>query len=450
MSKTSQPTILIIIGVTGDLSRRYLLPAIQALADAGELPKDFRILGVTRQAMKVSDFLQHVEGDHAYFKTNLELCTSVNLADKADYHLIDEHVKSIEAKFGGPAQRLFYLSIPPQVSQSVVELLGASDVGKAPNTKLLLEKPFGTDLGSAEELIANTEQYFEEDQIYRIDHYLAKEMTQNMLILREANPLLKRTWNCDFIESIEILAAESIDIEGRANFYEQTGALRDVMQSHVLQLAALTLMDDASEHLQTVPARRYEALRLLHIPRDDSIRHYVKRGQYDGYRQEVDNPKSNVETFVSIDAVSDDPRWKGVPIRLITGKALKQKQTSIRITYKSDAGYEPNQLLMHIQPDEGTELKLWAKTPGYEHRLHQHPLRFAYREHFSKLPDAYEQVILDAIHSNHSLFAGSGEIKESWRILEPVLRAWSMSNDDIISYKKGSDPLEILSSVAEH
>jgi len=446
MNKSSPPTILVIIGITGDLSKRYLLPAIQKLAEAGELPSKFQILGVTRQRVDATEFLKSIGQATDFLITNLQMCTGINLAHQEDYHVLTEHLVSIEQELGAKAQRLFYLSIPPHVSQPVVELLGTTGLSDIPNTKLLLEKPFGTDLVSAKELIEHTQRHFTEEQVYRIDHYLAKEMAQNMVVFREANPLFKRTWHGDFIESIEIMAAESIDIEGRVNFYEQTGALRDVMQSHILQLAALTLMDEATTAHRDISTRRLEALRQLHLRTDQPVETQVIRGQYEGYRQEVDNPKSNIETFISVDVVSDDPRWAGVPIRLLTGKALQTKQTQICITYKCDEGSEPNQLILHIQPNEGTELQLWAKAPGYEHKIQQQTLRFAYQDHFVKLPDAYEQVILDAIHSNHSLFASSDEIIESWRILEPVLHAWGMSTRDLVTYSKGSTSDDILSA----
>lgn len=435
---TKQPTILVIVGITGDLSRRYLLPSLEKIARAGALPETFRIVGVTRQEMTADNVLAGVDGPTDFLKDHLDMC-QVNLTKPGDYDRLKDHLLDIEKTFGGSAQRLYYLSIPPQASQPVVRLLGESGLSKVEHTKLLLEKPFGVDLGSAEELLAYTEQFFEEDQIYRIDHYLAKEMAQNLLVFRDANPLLRHTWNKDFIERIDIVTAESIDIEGRAGFYEQTGALRDVVQSHVLQLAALTLMDFSTVGESDIPNKRLAALRQLHIPPDRPVVDSVLRGQYEDYRQEVDNPHSTVETYVRLDLASTDPRWGGVPIRLTTGKALGARNTAIYITYKSDSGLEPNQLVLRVQPDAGIEFRLWAKAPGYEHKLVQQPLKFAYQDHYEELPDAYEQVLIDAINSSHTLFTSGDEVRESWRIIEPVQQSWSMHDGDLRFYPKGSD-----------
>lgn len=435
------PTTLIIIGITGDLSRRYLLPAIEQIAAAGELPADFRIVGTTRRAMTSNELLRQVNDQASFLSQHLEIC-QLDPTKKADYVALGKTLERIERTFGAPAQRLFYLSVPPQVSWPVVELLGASGLSDVQHTKLLLEKPFGTDLESADQLIAHTNRYFDEKQVYRIDHYLAKEMAQNLIVFREANPLLRHTWHKDFIERIDITVAESIDIEGRASFYEQTGALRDVMQSHGLQLAALTLMAFASDAVGDIPRRRLGALRQLHIPADHPNTKNVVRGQYEGYRAEVANPDTTVETFVRLILASSDPRWEGVPICITTGKALPEKQTIIRVTYRSDHdGLEPNRLTLRIQPDAGIELELWTKVPGYTHKLEKQALRFTYDGYkLPKLPDAYEQVLVDAIRSNHTLFASSDEVRESWRILMPVQDAWAYSTTDLVLYPKGGTP----------
>ena len=274
----SQPTILVIVGITGDLSRRYLLPSLARISRAGALSEQFHIVGVTRQDVSAAEVLEGVQGDTPFLQKTLDMC-QIDLSKIEDYEKLKQHLFNIEGASGGKAQHLYYLSIPPQAAQPVVRLLGESGLSKVKGTKLLLEKPFGVDLPSAEELLAYTEQYFSEEQIYRIDHYLAKEMAQNLLVFRDANPLLKHTWNKDFIERIDVVAHESLDIKGRAGFYEQTGALRDVMQSHVLQLAALTLMEPAVGATD-IPIKRLAALRQLHIPADRPITESVLRGQY--------------------------------------------------------------------------------------------------------------------------------------------------------------------------
>ncbi len=434
----TKPTILVIVGITGDLAKRKLLPAIAELALGGVIPDKFQVVGISRRPDVVLDDLTHDIENASYITEHTELF-QMNLGEEAEYHRLSERLHQIEDEFGEPAQRLFYLSVPPQASQHIIELLGSSSATTAGESKLLLEKPFGMDLASATELINHIDKYFAPEQVYRIDHYLAKEMAQNLITFREENVLFKNTWNKDFIKSIEITATEQIGIEGRVEFYEQTGALRDIVQSHLLQLAALTLMETPqTDELSQVPARRLLALQQLRIDPSQPITSLVKRGQYEGYREEVGNLDSVVETFVSLALQSQDPRWEGVPITIRTGKAMKDKNTEITITYQSPAGTEVNQLKLHLQPNEGVELCLWAKQPGYDQDIEKRSLQFTYTAN-ERLPEAYERVFLDAIKSDHSLFVTDEEILETWRILDPVQRAWSMSSHDVISYEPGTD-----------
>jgi glucose-6-phosphate 1-dehydrogenase len=431
------PTILVIVGISGDLAKRKLLPAIGEIAAAGVLPDKFRVVGVTRRDDVRLENLTGSTKNREFLHEHGELF-HMNLTEKADYQRLASHLLKIEKSFGTQAQRLFYLSVPPQVSQSIIEQLGTSGLAKAPNTKLLLEKPFGTDLASATELVQHIDQHFNSEQVYRIDHYLAKEMAQNLIVFRERNSLFKRTWNKEFIERLEIIASETLGIEGRATFYEQTGALRDVVQSHLLQLAALVLMKTPhAEKLAEVPNHRLAALQKLHAPAGD-VKSYAVRGQYATYQKEVSNPHSTVETFVSLTLESEDPRWEGVPITLIAGKALDIKTTEIRITYRKEHEYESNLLVLRLQPNEGVEIGLWTKKPGYEQQIEPHLLRFAYKDHFSVLPEAYEQVFLDAMRGDHTLFTTSEEVLETWRILQPVQEAWAMSDEPLQTYELGT------------
>jgi len=442
--KILKPTILIIVGISGDLAKRKLLPAISQMAAAGVLPDDFKILGITRQTNIDLEKLFTFSQDTEYLKNNLELF-SMDLLSPADYENLALKLKNLQQNFSAPAQYLFYLSIPPQVSRPIIELIGKSSLVKYPDLKLLLEKPFGVDLDSATELADHIDQYFTKDQVYRIDHYLAKETVQNLLVFREDNSLFKQTWNQKFISKIEIIASESIGIAGRADFYEQTGALRDLVQSHLLQLAALALMDSCSDNcLGDVPACRLKALQNLYISTAEPIINYVKRGQYVGYQDEVGNTSSAVETFVSLTLFSKDLKWAGVPIILSTGKALSEKFTGIKISYKKDKDNEANELILKLQPDEGVELGLWTKSPGYEYEVIKKSLKFNFAEHYLKLPEAYEQVLFNAINSDHSLFTSSGEVLETWRILNVIQKAWEMSADDLIYYQPGSDISQVL------
>lgn len=438
------PTLLIIIGITGDLSQRKLLPAIEQIAVAGELPDDFRVIGVSRKKEVTIDDVLPKDKPFSYLREHSEIF-HMDPTEEKDYQKLAAHLSSLEKKFGQPTQRIFYLSVPPQVSQSIIGFLGTSGIAALPQTKLLLEKPFGVDLASAKELVANIEKYFAADQVYRIDHYLAKETAQNIIVFRENNSLFKKTWNKDFIESIEITASEFIGIEGRKTFYEQTGALRDLVQSHLLQLAALTLMDTPrAGMLHEVPKHRLAALRHLVLPPHQEVNTFAKRGQYVGYAEEVENPGSTVETFVSLTLYSTDPQWVGVPITLTTGKSLSRKNTEIRVRYKKDQGYEANELVLQLQPDDGVQLFIWAKKPGYSHLVSSHSLRFDFKEFYSFFPEAYEQVLFSGLNSDHTLFASSEEVLETWRILDPIQKAWGLSTDDMVFYKPGSDVKDVL------
>ena len=435
------PTILIIFGISGDLARRYLLPAIGAIASAGMMPEQFHIVGLTRQSNIKIDFLLEKTSNTEYLRNHMDL-QQMDVTNINDYKKLGKYLKDLPARL--ESQYLFYLSVPPQVSRSIIELLGKSGLSKMGETKLLLEKPFGVNLENAEDLAKHIDQYFLPTQVYRVDHYMAKETAQNIIVFRDGNSLFKKTWNKDFIESIEIIASEEIGIEGRANFYEQTGALRDIVQSHLLQLLALTFMElPDDDKFSEVPRLRLETLKHLDI---SNIKKNAKRGQYEGYTSEVNNLESSVETFVSITLESSDPRWVGVPITLTTGKELKNKFTEIKILYKKDKEHESNELLLRLQPEEGIQFNMWAKHPGYERRISPHHLSFKFREHYDVLPEAYEQVLFNAINSDHSLFTTSDEVLEAWRILDALQKKWGKSGDGLIIYKKGSTINEVLTS----
>jgi glucose-6-phosphate 1-dehydrogenase len=438
MSNTYMPTIIVIVGITGDLAKRKLLPAIDQLAQAKVLPHHFRVVGITRQSDIQLDSLTKGIADSSFLQDHTELF-QMDVANPNEYDRLAAHLKQIEKEWDASAQRLFYLSVPPQVSQPIINCLGVSGLAKVNQTKLLVEKPFGVDLASATDLIGHINAHFAPEQVYRIDHYLAKEMAQNIITFREENVLFKQTWNNQYIQSIRITASEKIDIEGRAQFYEQTGALRDLVQSHLLQLAALVLMDvPALDKLAEVPQHRLKALQQLRIAPDKPVTESVKRGQYQDYRQQVDNPKSAVETFVALALQSTDPRWQGVPITLATGKAMKDKFTEIRITYKQDGEHEANELILHLQPDEGVEMCMWSKRPGYERQVDKRSLHFSYPSD-ERLPEAYERVFLDTIRSDRSLFVTNEEVLATWQILGPVQHAWTMDDSDLFFYPTGSD-----------
>ncbi len=444
-TETLPPAILVIFGITGDLAQRKLLPAIAQIDKHNQLPEEFKLLGISRRPVSADEVLSKS------CKSLLSMTElfQMNLEDHADYHKLKLCLAELSKNFKKPPQIIFYFAVPPAAILPIIRRLGASGLN-GEKTKLLLEKPFGVDYESAKELIAETDKHFKEEQAYRIDHYLAKEMAQNIAVFIGANALFRDIWNNRFISKIEIIASEQIGIEGRTGFYEQTGALRDFVQSHLMQLTALVLMKPCPDvfDFSDVSRRRLEALSAVK-PIQLGAAGQVLRGQYEGYQKEVGNPGSTIETFVALELESSDPTWTGVPIRLVTGKCLEQKFTEIRIYFKKTQAKEANLLTFRIQPREGIDVELWVKQPGYEHELKKLPLSFSYEQYFGdSQPDAYEQVLVDAMRGSQNLFASSSEILASWKILNPVLHKWSMDNSDLILYKPGSSYKQVLKSVS--
>ncbi len=417
-------TKLVIFGITGDLSRRKLLPALRQIITSGSFD-DLQIIGVSRRDVDLNVLLADLE--------ELKSRTSIHTMDLAEVSDYVDLKNAIDLK--GDEQLLVYLAVPPSAATQIVDFMGEAGVN-TPNVKILFEKPFGVDLLSAQEFIERTARYFDESQLYRIDHYLAKEMAQNIVTFRGGNALFGNIWNNNFIQSIEIVASESIDIEGRGQFYEQTGALRDVVQGHLMQLLALTLMDIPDDFdWNQLPDLRLRALEQLH--QVDPQKAY--RAQYEGYQEEAENPGSQTETFVSIELRSDQPRWLDVPIRLITGKALAEKTTEVQIHLKKIHEAQSNTVVFRIQPNEGIDIELFAKRPGYERTFESRHLELTFPED-TTFPDAYEQVLVDAIRSEKSLFTSSQEVIRSWEILAPLQQAWDMDNTPLPVYSKGTNP----------
>jgi glucose-6-phosphate 1-dehydrogenase len=440
-SENAPPTILVIFGITGDLSQRYLLNALSEIKKSGRLPEKFRIVGISRRDVNVEQTL----AGHADELRDLTEIFQMDLESLDDYHRLKDHVDEVATRLGESSQVIFDVVIPPDSVPGVIKLLGEAGLNQG-SAKLLLEKPFGTDLESSKELIENTTKYFSEQQTYRIDHYLAKENAQNIIVFISSNTLFRKVWNKEFIDYIEIVAAEEIGVEGRTAFYEQTGALRDFVQSHLMQLAALTLMEPYSDlfDFSDLSKRRAEVLRHLEISKAD-LGQTVVRAQYEGYHEEVGNLGSTIETFVALKLISNHQRWEGVPIYLATGKKLDQRLTQIRVNFRQTNNAEANTLIIRIQPREGIELDIWVKKPGYERQLEKKTLSFSYQQNFQdRLADAYEKVLVDAIRSDQSLFASSEEVIASWQILQPVLDYWKTNPDKLKIYKPGSSVEEIL------
>jgi glucose-6-phosphate 1-dehydrogenase len=435
MSQSLPSTTLAIFGVTGDLSKRKLLPALAEICQNSDIRAHLNILGISRREMSAAEILPASAKALAKQFSLLQM----DYDNEAEYKKLRTELDRLDSE-----QVIFYFAVPPEAGLPIVKHLGKARLNSS-KYKLLMEKPFGTDLESAKRLIRQIDNYFKEEQVYRIDHFLAKEMAQNITVFLGSNALFRDVWNNQFIERIEIVAEESLGVEGRANFYEQTGALRDIVQSHLLQLTALTIMEPCPDvfDFSMVRPRRLTALKQLEV----DFRQPVIRAQYRGYKKEVGNLQSPIETFVSLNLKSSNPKWKGVPIQLVTGKRLNQKLTEIRVHFKKTQSAQTNLLKLRVQPKEAIELELWVKKPGYDQDLEKLPLDFSYQQHFDRLPDAYEQVIVDAVRSRANLFASSDEVLASWEILQPVLDKWQKTGAQIKTYKPGSSVKDILSIV---
>lgn len=425
-------TKLLIFGITGDLGTRKLLPALEQIIGTGDF-NDLSIIGVSRHDVNVDELLSGL-GNKDLLLAKLSMF-KMNLDDDSDYRILKGHLALAEDE-----QLLIYLAVPPKAVSEIVEHLGEAGLN-TPNVKILFEKPFGTDYESAKIVTEQTAKYYDESQVYRIDHFLAKEMAQNIVAFRGRNALFNDIWNKGFISSIEITSKQKIGIEGRVHFYEQTGALRDLVQGHLMLLLTLVLMDIPDNfEWNEMPRLRLEALNHLE-PANPAE---AVRGQYQGYKAEVGNPDSKVETFVRLKLRSNQENWKDVPISLVTGKALNEEKTEIKIRLKSNDGVEGNSLVFTIQPVGGIDIEIFAKKPGYGREFETRHLCFNYPED-AKLPEAYEQVLVDAIMSEKSLFTGSGEVIRSWEILQPLLDAWKNSNESPKVYPVGSDVSSIIS-----
>jgi glucose-6-phosphate 1-dehydrogenase len=449
------PAIIVIFGITGDLSQRYLLPSLYHLIKDGLLDEETRIIGVTRGTTTTEELYQKAtlhdsdeEPDPAAVKAIHDRTTmfQMDLDDSAGYKALLEKLNQVEDELGICMNRLYYLSIPPTAYQPVIRHLGEQGLNQScqhgeATTRLLIEKPFGYDLESAQELIDEIAKQFKEEQVFRIDHYMAKETVQNILTFRFQNPIFEALWDRRHIASIEISAREKIGIEGRAAFYEPLGALRDFIQSHLIQILGIITMDrPATLESDPIHASKQAVLAQLQPVPADKVGERAVHGQYKGYREEVGNPDSTTETFAAIRVFIDNERWQDVPITLLTGKGLDERKTEICMTFYDETEASNNRLRFRIQPNEGFELDLMTKRPGFGQEVQPTVMNFSYDEKFSNHghPNAYERVLVDAVRGDHTLFATSQEVLDSWRVVQPVLDAWSHSADDLQIYEQSS------------
>jgi glucose-6-phosphate 1-dehydrogenase len=458
LDQALSPAIFVIFGITGDLAQRKLLPAIYHLFKENLLHEDTVILGITRREVTAQELLSKVElcvneidniCDPVALKaveSHLQMHT-MSMTDPADYAELLKLLNKIEADKGLCMDRLYYLSIPPQIFGPIVRNLGEQGLNASCNhgkaaTRLLVEKPFGYDLHSAQELIKTTGEWFGEDQLFRIDHYLAKETVQNILTFRQQNALFASLWNDKSITAIEITAAEKIGIEARATFYEQTGALRDFIQSHLIQLLAVVTMDEpampTSEAIHTAKAAVLEQIEpLTALTVTDS----AWRGQYNGYTTEVGKDDSFVETYAAIQLKITSSRWQNTKITLATGKSLADKKTEVKVYFKHEtAEVSQNVVTFRIQPDEGISIQINAKQPGFDNVSEPVTMDFSYKNAFNDNghPDAYERVLVDAVRGDHTLFSTADEVLGAWRAVQAVVEAWEKSNSGLNHYKIGT------------
>jgi glucose-6-phosphate 1-dehydrogenase len=453
-----EPAIIVIFGITGDLAQKKLLPALYHLLKNELLDEHTEIIGITRRAVTAKELLDNVElcvneqggiCDPVALERMHKQVTmhQLDLTQGKDYDMLKEHLDAIETRHGVCMNRLYYLSIPPQVVGPIVRLLGthglnASCQHGAAATRLLIEKPFGFDLTSAKELIGETARYFGEEQIFRIDHYVAKETVQNILTFRFTNPIFSSIWNAEHISRITILAKEKIDIEGRVTFYEEIGALRDFIQSHLLQLLAiLTMHQPVKPTAEALHTSKIELMQAIKPITASAVDENTVRGQYKGYREAVKNKNSLTETFAAIKTVIDNDRWRDVPVVLYTGKALDEKLTELRVEFKPQTAQETaNTLCFRIQPNEGISLELQAKQPGFEYETQQVSMDFDYQQTFNDNghPDAYERVLVDAVRGDHTLFATSEEVLAAWHVVEGTIQRWAKNDENLQIYSTGS------------
>ncbi len=457
------PTFLIIFGITGDLSRRKLLPALWHLYRNGFLPAQFRIIGFSRRDFSDEAFATFVREALVDTFTSADVKTVRNFLSlfsyrqghfdvKERYVALGEYIQSLEHAYHSPANKLFYLAISPAHYEIALQNLHDSGITKHEHsvhpTRILIEKPFGKDIHTARALDEKLGKLFKEDQIYRIDHYLAKEMVQNILHFRFSNFIFESLWNNAGIEKVHIQLMETLGMEGRGKFYSDTGALRDVGQNHLLQMLAMVAMENPGKSDAThIRAKRAEILsRLLPV---ENLSRDVVRGQYDGFVLGDDiESDAQTETYFKIRTFLDTPAWEGVPFILESGKRMRQKIARIIVYFKrspnslcmaTDSRSCQNTLTFTLQPQEDISIQFWAKKPGLSNEIEPRTLHFSYREDtpLSHLPDAYERVLYDCFSGDQTLFAGTDEVLSAWRFITPIIEKWH--SQPLHGYLQGAD-----------
>jgi glucose-6-phosphate 1-dehydrogenase len=452
LGRRPDPCVLVVFGASGDLTQRKIVPAIYSLALRGLLPEPFGLVGAARTQETDDEFRARMREAVARFSRD-ELHDDVwnKLASSMRYVPTDfahpdaeasivDVLNELDEELGTRGNRIYYLAVPPQAFTEIVEDLGRRR-GDEGWVRLVIEKPFGHDRASARELNEQIWRWFDESEVFRIDHYLGKETVQNLLALRFANGIFEPIWNRQFVDHVQITVAESIGIEGRAEFYEQAGAIRDVFQNHLLQLLALTAMEPPIDFTaDSVRNEKVKVLRALHPPPpEDVVRGQYTRGfveglEVPGYREEESiAPDSRTETFVAAKLMIDNWRWADTPVYIRAGKRLARRETTIAIQFQraphppfdAGEGLRPNVLLVHVQPDEGVSLMVGAKVPGQGMRIRTVNMDFLYGGAFrEELPEAYERLLLECMLGDATLFTRADEVDQQWALVDAIVAQW--------------------------
>lgn len=439
---------LVVFGATGDLANRKLYPALARLADRNQLPREFAIIGVARTEMSDEDFAARVP--ELAERGAVFSYVAGSFDDPKTFRRLESVLEACDAKQGTAGNRLYYLATVPTAFTTVVTALGEAGMAEEPPgtfRRLVIEKPFGHDLESARALDTQLHRAFHEHQIFRIDHYLAKETVQNILAVRFANAIFEPLWNRRYVDHVELTVAESLGVEHRGTFYERAGALRDIVQNHLLQVLALTAMEAPTNfEANAIRDEKVKLLRSIRPLQPSALPRLVVRGQYvEGeiagepvcaYRDEEGVASdSSTETFLALRFEIDNWRWAGVPFAVRTGKRLPRRVTEVAIRYKQVPflplpetavdSIEPNTTILRIQPDEGVEVSFAAKVPGSPFRVRTVDLDFSYLEAFAEEPpEAYERVLFDALSGDATLFIRNDEVIQSWRVVQPIVDAF--------------------------
>jgi glucose-6-phosphate 1-dehydrogenase len=468
LRRTPEPCALVIFGASGDLTGRKLIPALYALAFRRLLPEQFAVVGAARTALSTDEWREQMKDavqKHArdefrddvwdrLAETMVYVCTEA--ADEGDEDRLAATLTELDETRGTAGNRVYYLAVPPGAMKMIVRELGErrSAQGWA---RLIVEKPFGYDLASAQELNDQLTEFFDESEVFRIDHYLGKETVQNLLALRFANGIFEPIWNRQFIDHVQITVAESMGIEHRADYYEGAGAIRDIFQNHMLQLVALTAMEPPIDfRADSVRSEKVKVLRALHTPGPKSVvrgqygRGFVEGVEARGYREEEDvAPDSMTETYVAAKLYVDNWRWADTPFYVRTGKRLPRRETTIAIQFKraphppfeetAAEGLRPNVLLVHVQPNEGVSLAIGAKVPGQGMSIRTVHMDFLYGGAFrTGLPEAYERLILDTMLGDATLFTRADEVLEQWALVDAIVAAWRRDRPQFPNYEAGT------------